>query len=50
MNLLLLCIAIIAVASVPIEGARIKRDEILEFEVCPESHPKAFDHGKVQIC
>jgi hypothetical protein len=47
MNLLLFCIAIITITSVSLEAARIKRDENLEFEVCPESHPYAFDYGEV---
>jgi hypothetical protein len=47
MNLLLFCIAIITFAFASLEAARIKRDENFEFEVCPESHPYAFDHGEV---
>jgi hypothetical protein len=47
MNLLLFCIAIITITSASLEAARIKGDENFEFEVCPESHPFAFDHGKV---
>jgi hypothetical protein len=47
MNLLLFCIAIITTAFDSLEAARIKRNEILDSEVCPESHPYPFDHGKV---
>jgi hypothetical protein len=48
MNLLLFCIAIIAASACDsLEAARIKRNEILDSEVCPESHPYPFDHGEV---
>jgi hypothetical protein len=47
MNLLLFCTAIIAVVFDSLEAARIKRNEILDSEVCPQSHPNAFDRGKV---
>ena len=47
MSLLLLCIAIIAITSSSLEAARTKRDENITFEVCPKSHPEAFDEGKV---
>jgi len=47
MNVLLFCIAIIAAAFDSLEASRIKRNENLDFGVCPESHPYAFNHGKV---
>jgi hypothetical protein len=39
--------AIIAITSSSLEAARSKRDENIEFEVCPKSHPKSSDDGKV---
>jgi hypothetical protein len=49
MNFLLFCIAFIHITFASLEAARVKRDENLEFEVCPESHPNPFDHGKVKM-
>jgi hypothetical protein len=47
MNWLLFCIAIITITFASLDAARIKRDENFELEVCPATHPYAFDHGKV---
>jgi hypothetical protein len=47
MNLLVFCIAIVTITFASREAARIKGDENFEFEICPESHPHAFDHGEV---
>jgi hypothetical protein len=48
MNLLLFCIANIVIAFASLEAARIKREENMEFEGCPQSYPNPFDNGQVK--
>jgi hypothetical protein len=49
MDLLLFCITIVSITFASLEAARMKRDENLQFEVCPESHNFGFDQGKVEM-